>query len=340
MIVIDGSMGEGGGQILRSSLGLSLVTGKPIRIEKIRSQRRKPGLMRQHLTAVQAAAEVGDAHLEGDRIGSGELLFEPRTVRPGEFRFAVGTAGSATLVFQTVLPALLTAGGGSRIVLEGGTHNPWAPPFDFIEKAFLPLVNRMGPRVTARLERPGFYPAGGGRFLVDIEPAAALEPLELTERGEITACRGRALVASIPSSIARREIKVVARKMGWGSDDLAVEEVEGSPGPGNVVLLEIESRSVTEVFSGFGQRGVRAETVASTAVKEARRYLDAGVPVGRFLADQLLIPLALARGGVFTTLPLSRHTRTNIAVIEKFLDLTIEVRDIEGKGSIVEVAAS
>ncbi len=335
MIVIDGSMGEGGGQILRSSLGLSLVTGKPFRIENIRSQRRKPGLMRQHLTAVQAAVRVGDARVEGDSIGSDELVFEPRGARPGEFSFAVGTAGSATLVLQTVLPALLLADGPSRLVLEGGTHNPWAPPFDFLEKAFLPLVNRMGPRVAARLERPGFYPAGGGRFHVEVEPASVLTPFDLVDRGEIISHRARALVASIPASIARREIKVVARKTGWDSDDLKIEEVEGSPGPGNAVLLEIESEALVEVFSGFGQKGVRAEAVANAVVKEARRYIDSGVPVGRHLADQLLIPFALAGGGSFRTLPLSRHARTNIAVIGEFVDVAISVTDVEGEGCLV-----
>ena len=172
MLTINGSQGEGGGQILRTALAMSLVTGKPFRIVRIRAGRKKPGLLRQHLTAVQAAAQIGQATVEGAAIGSQELTFTPGEIRPGEYRFAVGTAGSATLVLQAVLPALLTAPGLSVLTLEGGTHNPFAPPFDFLHRSYLPLVNRMGPTVEARLERPGFYPAGGGKFVVTVEPAA------------------------------------------------------------------------------------------------------------------------------------------------------------------------
>jgi len=164
MITIDGSQGEGGGQILRSSLALSLVTGKPFSMEKIRAGREKPGLLRQHLTAVKAAAEVSRAQVEGNSIGSKTLFFVPGEIKAGSYRWAVGTAGSATLVLQTVLPCLLTADKTSNLILEGGTHNPYAPPYDFLAQAFLPVVNRMGPKASCSLERPGFYPAGGGKF--------------------------------------------------------------------------------------------------------------------------------------------------------------------------------
>src|SRR5262245_60443308 len=174
MEVIDGSQGEGGGQILRTALALSLVTGAPFRVEKIRAGRQKPGLLRQHLTAVTAAVEIGGAAVEGATLGSRELSFRPGSVRPGAYRFAVGTAGSAALVLQTVLPALLTATGPSTVVVEGGTHNPHAPPFDFLALAFLPLLARMGARAQATLDRPGFYPAGGGQLTVEITPAPAL----------------------------------------------------------------------------------------------------------------------------------------------------------------------
>ena len=184
MIVIDGSAGEGGGQILRSSLALSLVTGKPFRIENIRAGRTKPGLLRQHLTALAAATQIGKAKVEGAVLGSKIVSFTPRGVTPGDYHFAVGTAGSATLVLQTVLPALMLASGPSTLVLEGGTHNPSAPPFDFISKAFLPILNRMGPCIKVELERYGFYPAGGGRFRVSINPAAQLSPIDLLTCGE------------------------------------------------------------------------------------------------------------------------------------------------------------
>jgi RNA 3'-terminal phosphate cyclase (ATP) len=202
MLEIDGARGEGGGQILRSSLALSLVTGTPFRIVNIRAGRKRPGLMRQHLTAVQAAVEVGQARVRGAEVGSRDLTFEPKAIRAGDYHFSVGTAGSATLVLQTVFPALALAKGPSTVTVEGGTHNPMAPPFDFLARAFLPLIERMGPRCQAVLERPGFYPAGGGRFRVSVEPAPAFARLDLRERGEIRGRRATAVVALLARSIA------------------------------------------------------------------------------------------------------------------------------------------
>src|SRR6185503_15943515 len=185
MITIDGSQGEGGGQILRTSLTLSLVTGQPFRLENIRAGRQKPGLLRQHLTAVEAARTVGTAEVNGATPGSRTLEFRPGTVTPGNYRFAVGTAGSATLVLQTILPPLLTASGVSTLTLEGGTHNPYAPPFDFLARCFVPLIQRMGPRIDLEMGRPGFYPAGGGKFQARIEPVKRLARFDLMTRGEI-----------------------------------------------------------------------------------------------------------------------------------------------------------
>ncbi len=327
MITIDGSMGEGGGQVLRTSLALATVTGRAFRMENIRAGRRKPGLLRQHLTAVRAAAEISQAELRGDALQSMELVFEPGPVRPGTYHFSVGTAGSATLVFQTVLPALALAAGPSELVLEGGTHNPWAPPYDFLEKVLLPVLSRMGPRVRTQLDRPGFYPAGGGRFRAWIEPVAKLGPLELLDRGPVVRCGATALVSNLPAHIAERELRVVHRKLGWPTDGLRVEPVKDPAGPGNALLLEIESANVTELVTGFGQRGVRAETVASRAVRDARRYLDAEAPVGEHLADQLLVPLALA-GGRFRTLKPTPHTTTNVGVIRHFIDVQITATEL------------
>ena len=212
-ITIDGSEGEGGGQILRTALALSLVTGRPFRIDGIRAGRKKPGLMRQHLTAVHAATAVSGARVSGADLGSRALSFEPGQVRGGDYRLAVGTAGSATLVLQTVLPALLFAREPSRLTLEGGTHNPIAPPFDFLARTFLPILRRMGASVDARLETYGFYPAGGGRFTVAIEPCTTLGRLSLLERGD-TRVHARALVASLSENIAKRELSIVRERLG------------------------------------------------------------------------------------------------------------------------------
>jgi RNA 3'-terminal phosphate cyclase (ATP) len=338
MLHIDGSEGEGGGQILRSSLALSMVTGTPIRIRNIRARRPRPGLMRQHLTAVQAAARVSGARVDGAAVGSREIAFSPGEVQPGEHRFDIGTAGSTTLILQTLLPALLQASGPSVVGLEGGTHNPQAPPFEFLDRSFLPLIRRMGARVEAVLERRGFYPAGGGRMRVRIDPAAGrLAGLELLDRGEIRERRATAVISALPRHIAERELSHVARETGWHPSSLELREAD-SPGPGNVLLLELESEAVTEVFTGFGEKGVPAEEVADRALREMRRYLDAGVPVGEHLADQLLLLLALAGSGTFATLPLSLHATTQIDLIPRFLDVRIEVEPGEGDRHVVRVS--
>jgi RNA 3'-terminal phosphate cyclase (ATP) len=326
MIVIDGSQGEGGGQILRSSLALSLVTGRPFRIEKIRSGRKKPGLMRQHLTAVEAAAAVGRATVEGARIGSQQLVFTPKSINGGTYHFAVGTAGSCTLVLQTVLPALLIADAASELVLEGGTHNPYAPPFDFLAGAFLPLIERMGPKVSATLLRPGFYPAGGGKFTVSIEPVAGLERIDIPERGAVLKQSARAMVARLPRSIGERELKVVRDRLGWSEECCHVEEADMSPGPGNILCIEIGSENCAEVFTGFGELGVSAEKVAKNTVRLVEEYLTAHVPVGPYLADQLLLPMALAGGGSFRTTAPTRHMTTNADVIRLFLPVEVCMR--------------
>lgn len=322
MITIDGSQGEGGGQILRTSLALSLVTGQPFKVTNIRAGRSKPGLMRQHLTAVEAACKVGDAECEGASIGSGELIFRPGKVKSGHYQFSVGTAGSVTLVLQTILPALLNVSGESTLELEGGTHNPFAPPWDFLAKAFLQQVNKMGPEVSTTLVRPGFYPAGGGRFNVSVKPVEKLMPLELNSRGEIKRRSARAIVSNLPLSIAHRELKTISEYLNWSRDMLFAEDIKSS-GPGNVIIIEIESESLTEVFTGFGERGVSAETVAKDASKEARDYLVSNSPVGIHLADQLMIPIALAGKGSYLTMPLTLHSRTNMQVIRMFLDIRI-----------------
>ena len=337
MLLIDGAQGEGGGQILRTALALSLVTGTPFRLERIRAGRPRPGLLRQHLTAVTAATEVGGADTEGAALGSTALLFRPGAVRAGAYRFSVGTAGSTGLVLQTVLPPLLLAAGPSTLELEGGTHNPYAPPFDFIEKTFLPLVNRTGPTVTVELQRYGFYPPGGGRFNVYVEPAAELARLDLLERGAILSERARSLCVNLPAHVGERELAVASEQLGWTPDQLQLETSTNAISPGNVFTVEIEGETLTEVFTGIGERGVSAEQIASRAIKEAKRYLDAGVPVGEHLADQLLIPMALARGGSYITQTPTPHTTTNIEVIKKFLPVEITTTQLTEEVWKVEV---
>lgn len=270
MITIDGSEGEGGGQILRTSLALSLATGQPFRMERIRAKRQKPGLLRQHLTAAEAAKAVGCAEVEGAEMNSQTLEFRPGTVTPGNYRFAVGTAGSATLVLQTVLPSLLTASGPSTLTLEGGTHNPLAPPFDFLARSFMPLIHRMGPNVELELRRPGFYPAGGGRFHARIEPVKRLSKIALTERGAVLRRRAHVWLSKLPAEVADRELAVVRDELRWREDECEVEVVPHPKGPGNALMLEIQCEHLTAVFTGFGERGRPAEEVAREAVDAAK----------------------------------------------------------------------
>lgn len=325
MISIDGSFGEGGGQIIRTSCALSLITGKPFHIYNVRARRAKPGLQRQHLTAVMSAAEIGGARVDGAAVGSGEFTFKPGKITPGDYTFSIGTAGSTTLVLQTVLPPLMIANASSRLTLEGGTHNVHAPPFEFLKKTFLPLVNLTGPHVSIELERYGFYPPGGGRLHVTIEPGDSRNRIDLIEREEILARRARALVVNLPPSIAERELNVIKGMLGWQDSLLQLETSNNAYSPGNVLTVEIESEQLTEVITGIGERGVRAETIAERVVKETEDYLSHNAPVGEHLADQLLIPLALAGGGSYLTGPLSLHTTTNIEIIKKFLSIEIEV---------------
>lgn len=337
-IEIDGSSGEGGGQILRTSLALSLVTGKPFRIAGIRAGRKKPGLLNQHLTAVNAAVAVSGAEVTGNVIGARELYFAPDRIRAGRYQFAVGSAGSCTLVLQAVLPALVTTESGSELILEGGTHNPFAPPYDFLDKTFIPLLRQMGPGIVARLHRPGFYPAGGGKISVSIEPVKRLRPIDILDRGELKGKRARSIVAGLPRNIAERELKRVSEILQLDTEALQVEEMTGSRGPGNVLLIEIEYEHITETFTGFGLRGVRAEEVAERTVAEALEYLSTDAPVGKHLADQLLILMALAGGGKFKTLALTAHTLTNIEVVRRFLSSDIRVSETEGTTSIIEIS--
>ena len=324
MLTIDGSFGEGGGQILRSALALAMVTGRAFRIEKIRAGRSKPGLMRQHLTAVQAATTVCAGRVAGAAVGSTALTFEPGAVQGGEYHFSVGTAGSTTLVLQTILLPLLTARKPSRLVLEGGTHNPFAPPFDFLDRAYLPLVNRMGPTVRATLEKPGFFPAGGGRLVVEIEPAARLIGFDLLERGEPRERKARAVVAHLDRSIADREAHVIRQKLNWPVETVEVVEVRNSAGPGNIVMVEAAHEQVTDVFTGFGEVGRPAEAVAMLAVQQYQRYIKTSAPVGEYLTDQLMLPMALAGGGSFRSTGLSPHALTHRELIGLFLPVEIE----------------
>ena len=341
-IIIEGSYGEGGGQIVRSSMTLSAITGRSIHICRVRAGRSRPGLKRQHLTAVRAVAAICEGELEGDQLQSTELRFRPGEVKPGEYRFAVGSAGSALLVLQSVLPPLLTTWGPSTIHVEGGTHNDWAPSFDFIDRVYLPLIRRMGPDVTATLDSYGFYPAGGGRVTVHVNPVPALSGFDLTDSGRVREQVVRAISSGLPAHVGERETQRVVRRLNWRAE---VEHLSvPSAGPGNFLCAEIRCQHITELFSAVGRKGVRAEKVADSVTRQVKRWKKSGAPVGEYLADQLILPFALCaamqgpaeawgirRGGSFITGPLSQHAETHIWLLHHFLKLWLEVTEQDGR---------
>jgi len=337
LLTIDGAQGEGGGQILRTSLALSMCLGKAFELTCIRANRSNPGLQPQHLAAVMAAKSISRAHVEGAQQGSQRLVFVPQRVMPGDYKFSIGTAGSTTLVLQTVLPALMLAKAPSNLRLEGGTHNPLAPPYEFISESFLPLIHRMGPTITIRLERSGFAPRGGGIMHATIHPVKKLEPLSVRERGEILHQGAEVQLSHLPEHIADRELAVISPALDFSQQPPVYKNIISAYGPGNVALVTVRSEAITEVFSAFGKRGLPAEKVAQQLVDEVIEYLDSNVPVGKHLADQLLIPVALAGQGTFLTQVPSSHTMTNIAVIHQFMGIEFKLEEIHPGAWLIDL---
>lgn len=345
MIEIDGSVGEGGGQILRTSLALSLCTGRPFTLTKIRAGRAKPGLMRQHLTCVNAAAAVCGAEVHGAELNSPSLVFTPGVVRAGDYEFNVGTAGSCTLVLQTVWPALMLADAPSRLKLGGGTHNPMAPPFHFLERSYAPLLGKLGAKADLVLRRLGFYPAGGGEIEAAIWPSRdSLQPFDLNDRGAKLESYAECFAPALPRSVARRELEQLGTSLGWSGDQLREAACRQNEGPGNALLATLVYEHVSEVFTAFGEKGVSAEQVAREVVREVRAYQVSHAALGPHLADQWALPLALGlwcRGGEasYTCTELTPHAITNFQVIERFLPVRFAYK-AGGASMLVEAKAS
>lgn len=324
MIELDGE--AGGGQLLRTALSLSLCTGIGFTMEQIRARRSRPGLMRQHLTAVRAATDIGQADVTGAELGSARLRFAPGPVRAGDYRFSTGSAGSTTLVLQTVLPALWHADAPSRLWIEGGTHNPMAPCAGFIANTYLPALHAMGVDVHLELLKHGFYPAGGGSLQATVQPATALRNLALLERGETTSMEAFAILSALDSQIGHRELRVLGKELGLDADALHLRSVKPPVGPGNALSVKIGHAGHVATFTGYGQRGVQAEQVALQLARQVKAYLASPAYACEHLADQLLLPMALAGGGEFTTHCLSDHLQSNARLIEKFLPVEIHWR--------------
>ncbi len=330
-IHLDGATGEGGGQILRTGLALSLCTGRPLQITRIRAGRAKPGLMRQHLACVLAAQAISDATVTGATLGSQDLHVTPGPVRAGDHDFAVGTAGSCLLVLQTVLPPLMLADAPSRLRLQGGTHNPMAPPFHFLERCFAPLVRRTGVGLSLTLRRMGFYPAGGGEVEALIEPAIdGPQPFDLMERGAPIEAFAEAVSPGLPRSVSQRELAALARLLGWESEQLRELPCRQNEGPGNALMATLVHEHSTDLLIQLGERGQSAEAVASALARAVRAAQADEGAVGEHLADQWALPLALAvlntgRAARYSVGTLTEHTRTNFGVIAQALPVCFDV---------------
>jgi RNA 3'-terminal phosphate cyclase (ATP) len=340
ILELDGSFGEGGGQILRTSLALSLLTGRAFHLRNVRVKRRpKPGLQPQHLMSVRAAATIGNAQTRGASLGSTDLVFEPGPVRAGTYRFDVGSAGSTGLVLHTLyLPLALRGDKPSELTLIGGTHVSTSPCFHFLDTTWRRYLERCGLRVRLRMNRPGFYPRGGGVVEAFLQPSAPLHGIRLGSRGTVKA-HGFSAVAGLDASIARRQARRAMFRLQQYGLDAEIREEAWQGGPGTVVAVELDTTPVPTLFFALGARGKPAESVADEAVDQAIAYLDAGdALVDAHSADQIVLPLALAEGASeYRVAEVTLHLTTNISVIRRFVERDIVREGVQGGPGMVRI---
>lgn len=324
-IQIDGSQGEGGGQILRTALALSMITGTPFELINIRAGRKKPGLMRQHLVCVQASQRISNATVESAELHSTKLYFAPQQVQAGHYDFQIGSAGSTVLVLQTLLPALMLQDQPSQISIHGGTHNPMAPTADFIQYSFLPSLQKIGIEVDFHCERAGFFPIGAGQITATIRPWQHPTRLNLNDAGQLIAVKAYASCLNIPVHIAERELEVLNNIL-----DLKQKQLVQFKGisQGNTTFVVTEFEHHQQTFTALGEMKKSAENVAKDLAKEVKQYLASHATTDEYLTDQLLLPLTLGKGGEFTAQSISEHTRTQADMIQRFLACEIKFTEL------------
>ena len=340
---IDGRYGEGGGQILRTSLALSAILRRPVEIHHIRSGRKRPGLRPQHLMAVKAIASITTAHLKGADPGSMDLSFAPRQIRPGNYSFDVGTAGSTTLVLQTMIPALLFTESESRVVVTGGTHVPWSPSFHYLKEVFAPALQDIGGTLDLEIERWGWYPKGGGNIVARISPVPGIRAFSYPSRGKTEGIYMLSAVSNLPISIAKRQRDQAIRRLHeHGLRVMKTDTVDApSTGTGTSLFVRALFEKGIAGFSSLGKKGKPAEKVADEACAECLEFMASKATVDDHLADQLLLYMALAKGrSLIVTKRITTHLKTNVWVIEQFLPVTFEVDEQTGRISVEGIGFS
>jgi len=341
MLTIDGSFGEGGGQILRSALTLSLLTGTAFEIERIRAGRKQPGLRPQHLRALAAAATISGAAVEGAEIGSERFRFEPGPIKAGRYHFQIGTAGSTALVLQTIALPLAFAAERSVVEIVGGTHVPFSPAFDYLNEQWLWALRQMDLSVQLTLVRAGFYPKGGGTIRAVVLPQAGrpIKPMTQTHRGSLIEVTGTSAVANLPASVGDRQWRRAARRLDGAHIRHRIDAVH-LPARGNCTVLSLVARfsHTQSCHVALGARAKPAERVADEALNEFFAHLETGACLDRHLGDQVLLPLALADGpSAFTTSKVTEHLRTNAEIIRQFLPARIEIDPRPDGSGLVQV---
>ena len=344
MLIIDGSFGEGGGQILRTALALSCVTKTPIEIFNIRKGRKKPGLQPQHLAAVRACARISNAQVAGGMLGSTELQFMPGDLTSGDYEFNVaeekGSAGSVSLVIQSILLPLIFCPGESQVTIKGGTHVPFSPPFDYLTKVWLPFLGKIGVEAEAEIVKYGFYPKGGGEVRLKVKPMEKLQGINLLERGKFVSLRGISAVANLPEAIAQRQKQEAEKILNKENLEPKIEVKQvNSVGAGTYLFLWAEFENSLAGFSSLGERGKAAERVSQEACQSLLDFLQSEAAMEEHLADQVLPFLALAKGeSSLTVSKITSHLLTNVWVVEKFVPTKIIVEGEIGRCGKVAIS--